>query len=371
MITIKRIQTPANREAFITLPWKLYRADPAWVPHLISERKDFFNPDKNPFFRHSRVELIMAYRDGQPVGRMSVHENIPHVIRHKEKIGFFGFFECIDDQTVANALFNYAQQWLQEKGYRGMRGPMSFSINGEYALLVDGFQFPPMIQMSHNRPYYQRLLEQYGFIGSQDMFAYQLHFAEGLPDRIIDKAHKVEKNIPGLRVRSMNIKEIEKEAKIVHYIYTKAWNDNWGAVPMSEEEVMALAKELKFVIDPDIALVAELHGEPIGFSLSLPDINQALKKANGRLFPFGLIQILQKKRHLTAMRVFAMGVLNEYRHRGIDTIFYQRTLEAGLRKGYLTAEMSLINESNKPMRRVLERLGARIYKTYRMYDKKF
>ncbi len=311
----------------------------------------------------------MAYRDGYPVGRMSVHENIPHVVRHREKIGFFGFFECIDDQEVANVLFDYGAAWLKEKGYEGIRGPMNFSINGEYALLVDGFQFPPMIEMTHARPYYARLLEHYGFTGSQDMYAYQLHFAEGLPGRIIDKAHKVEKSIPGLHVRSMDIKRLEREAKIVHHIYTKAWDDNWGAVPMTEEEVMALAKELKFVIDPDLALVAELNGEPIGFSLSLPDINQAIRKANGHLFPFGLIKILMKKRHLTAMRVFAMGVLNEYRHKGIDTIFYQRTLEAGLKKGYLTAEMSLINESNAPMRRVLERIGARIYKTYRMYDK--
>ncbi|MFA5134987.1 MAG: GNAT family N-acetyltransferase [Patescibacteria group bacterium] len=370
MITIKEVRTKRDRKQFVKLPWPIYKDDPAWVPPLISERMDFLNPKKNPYYRHSRVQLITALCDGEPAGRLSVHENIPHVTRHNEKAGFFGFFECIDDRAVANKLFDYASAWLRDKGYSTMRGPFSFSINGEYALLVDGFEHPPMVMMAHNPPYYGSLIEQYGFKGSQDMYAYRMDVSIGLPDTVLKKADEVEKKYENFHVRKMNLKYIEREAKIVHKIYTEAWDENWGAVPLNEKEIMALAKELKMVIDEDITFVAELDGEPIGFSLFLPDINQAIKRANGRLLPVGLIKLLLKKRSIDAFRAFAMGVLKEHRHRGFDNVFYKRTFEEGRKKGYRWTEMSLINESNKPMRTVLERIGAQIYKTYRMYDLK-
>lgn len=377
MITVKEINGRAELLGFIKFPWFVYRNDPYWVPPLISERLDFFDPKKNPYYDHSEVKLLMAYRDGsprfgeagQPVGRLSVHENKPHVRHRREQIGFFGFFECIDDFGVAKALFDYGLGWLKSKGYHAVRGPANFSINGEYSLLVDGFDSPPMILMTYNPAYYVTLIERYGFTKSQDMYAYCQKFREGLPERVIKRADEVERNNPNFRVRKMDLRQFDREVKIVQRIYADAWDDNWGAVPFYEAEIMALGKELKLIIDPGLAFVAEFHGQPIGFSLSVPDFNQALKRANGRLFPLGLVKLLLAKRRISRMRVLAMGVLKEYRHLGFDTVFYRKTLQAGARKGYDLAEMSLINESNIPMNRVLQRLGARIYKTYRMYDR--
>lgn len=369
--TIKEIKSPKGIKQFVKFPWFIYHNDPNWVPPLIKDKMDFFNPDKNPYFQHSRILLIMVFRDGKPVGRLSIHENIPHVQRHGEKIGFFGFFECIDDFSVTKKMFDYGKQWLYDMGYAKMRGPANFSINGEYSLLVKGFDSPPVVMMTYNPSYYVNLIERYGFKKSQDMYAYQMNFQKGLPEDVLRRAADVEKSHKNFTVRKMKKNKLEEEVKIVHRIYTEAWDENWGAVPPTQEEIMKLADELKMILDEDIAFVGELNGEPVGFSLSIPDANQALIKANGRLFPIGLIKILWEKRKINGIRVLVMGVLSQFRHQGFDTVFYKRTYEEGRKKGYLSAEASMINESNVSMKRVLERLGARIYKTYRMYDLEF
>lgn len=369
MITIKEITSPAEVKQFVMFPWRIYRNDPNWVPPLISEQLDFFNPQKNPYYQHSKVLLLMAFRDGELVGRLSVHENTWHVKKYNEKIGFFGFFECLDDDSIAKELFDYGLGWLRRLGYTKVRGPANFSINGEYSLLVKGFHSPPVIMMTYNPWYYQILIEHYGFKVSQEMYAYQMYCESGLPAKVIRRAEEVTKSHPEFKVRKMKLANLEQETKIVHKIYNEAWKENWSAVPYTEKEIMALAKELKMILDEDIAFIGEINGEPIGFSLSVPDANQALKVANGRLFPFGLLRILWKKRSINGIRVMVMGVLKAHRHQGYDTVFYKRTYEEGIKKGYQFAEASLINESNRPMRHVLERLGARIYKTYRMYDK--
>ncbi|PIY97160.1 MAG: N-acetyltransferase [Candidatus Kerfeldbacteria bacterium CG_4_10_14_0_8_um_filter_42_10] len=371
MITIKEVNNPKETKAFVKFPWLVYRNDPYWVPPLIAEQINFFYPEKNPYYQHSKVQLLMAYEDDRPVGRMSVHENILHCQKYREQMGFFGFFECFDNFSAAQALFDYAKKWLTNLGYSSMRGPANFSINGEYSVLVAGFDSSPMVMMTYNPPYYPKLLEQYGFSSSQEMYAFGHKVEEGLPENTLALAQAVRKKYPDLVMREMDVNQLEKEAKIVHKIYTEAWNENWSASPMSEQEMVKLAKELKMIIDPSLAFILEYQNKPIGFSLTVPDANQALKTANGRLWPFGLIKILLKKRCLDSFRVLAMGVLKEYRHHGFDALFYQQTLENAQRKGYRFAEMSMINESNLPMRRVLERLGAKIYKTYRMYDLKF
>lgn len=368
MIEVKEMRSHADIKRFVLFPWTIYKDNPNWVPPLISEQCKFFDPKKNPYYAHSRVRLLMAFREGKAVGRLSVHENIQHVKRHKEQIGFFGFFECIDDTSVAQALFANGKSWLKTLGYETMRGPANFSINGEYSLLVDGFDSPPVVMMTYNPPYYERLLQACGFTSSQEMYAYQIYTQKGLPEHVIKRANEVSATRKDFVVRKMNLRRLEDEAKIVFNIYRQAWDDNWGAVPPTEAEIMALAKELKMIIDEDIAYIGELNGKPIGFSLSIPDANQALQVANGRLFPFGLIKLLLKKRSINGIRVLAMGVLKEHRHQGFDAVFYKQTYEEGMKKGYITAEASLINETNTPMRHVLEKIGARIYKTYRMFD---
>ncbi|MFH1207641.1 MAG: N-acetyltransferase [Patescibacteria group bacterium] len=379
MITIKEIKTAAEIKQFVLFPWRIYKNDPNWVPPLIKGQCDFFNADKNPFYRHSKVMLLMAFRDGsprfgeagEPVGRLSVHENTLHVEKHHEQVGFFGFFESIDDFAVTKALFDYGKNWLENLGYEKMRGPANFSINGEYSLLVKGFDSPPVVLMTYNPWYYERLLKQYGFKTSQEMYAYQLYTETGIPNSVIKRAEEVEKNHPEFKVRKMKKANLDDEAKIVNKIYNEAWDENWGAVPFTDKEIMALAKELKMILDEDIAYIGEINGEPIGFSLSIPDANQALKAANGRLFPFGFLKMLWAKRKINGVRVLVMGILKKYRHHDFDKVFYKKTYEVGRNKGYLFAEASLINESNIPMRHVLEKLGARIYKTYRMYDLNF
>ncbi|MFH0805248.1 MAG: GNAT family N-acetyltransferase [Patescibacteria group bacterium] len=368
MITIKEIRTPEKTKQFVLFPWHIYKNDQNWVPPLIKDQCSFFNPEKNPYYHHSKVLLLMAFRDGQPVGRLSVHENTLHVQKYKEKTGFFGFFECTDDFEVAKALFDHGKGWLRSLGYAKMRGPANFSINGEYSLLVHGFDTPPVIMMTYNPWYYPKLIEHYGFRKSQEMYAYQMFSDQGLPDSVLRKAAEVTRDNPEFRVRKMRIRDLDRETKIVQQIYNEAWEKNWGAVPFSESEIKAMARELRVVLDEDIAFVGELSGKPIGFSLSIPDANQALRAANGRLWPFGFLKVLWHKRKINGIRVLVMGVLPEHRHHGYDTVFYQRTYEEGRRKGYRSAEASLINESNHPMRRVLDRVGARIYKTYRMYD---
>ena len=330
MVTIKEINAPAEIKQFIKFPWRTYKNDPNWVPPLIHDQMNFFNPDKNPFYQHSRVQLIMAYENNKPAGRLSVHENKLLVKKQGEPVGFFGFFECVNDYAVAKALFDSAKKWLQEKNYALMRGPANFTINGEYALLVDGFDYPPMVLMTHNPPYYAKLLEQYGFESAQDMFAFRMSSDDRLPAHVLALANEVERKYPDLVVRKMDLNDFKNETKIVHQVYSQAWAENWGASPMTE----------------------------------------ALKKANGRLFPFGLLKILWAKNRIKTFRVLVMGVLKEHRHHGFDSIFYKKTWETAKQKGYRWAEMSMINESNIPMRRVLEWVGAKIYKTYRMYDYK-
>ncbi|MFA6553055.1 MAG: GNAT family N-acetyltransferase [Patescibacteria group bacterium] len=368
MITIKEVKTSSDIKQFVLFPWRIYKNDRNWVPPLIKDQCNFFNPEKNPYYHHSKVLLLMAYRDGEPAGRLSVHENTLHVKKYKEQTGFFGFFESIDDGEVTKALFDYGKGWLKKLGYGKIRGPANFSINGEYSLLVKGFDSPPVIMMTYNPWYYERLLLNYGFETSQEMYAYQMYTETGLPADIIAKADAAEKNHPEFKVRKMRKSELEQEAKIVNTIYNQAWDENWGAVPFTDREIMALARELKTILDEDIAYIGEVNGQPIGFSLSIPDANQALKVANGKLFPFGLIKMLLKKKHINGIRVLVMGVLKPFRHNDYDKVFYKKTYEEGHKKGYLYAEGSLINESNAPMRRVLEKLGAKIYKTYRMYD---
>ena len=370
MVTIKEINAPAEIKQFIKFPWRTYKNDPNWVPPLIHDQMNFFNPDKNPFYQHSRVQLIMAYENNKPAGRLSVHENKLLVKKQGEPVGFFGFFECVNDYAVAKALFDSAKKWLQEKNYALMRGPANFTINGEYALLVDGFDYPPMVLMTHNPPYYAKLLEQYGFESAQDMFAFRMSSDDRLPAHVLALANEVERKYPDLVVRKMDLNDFKNETKIVHQVYSQAWAENWGASPMTEAEILKLANDLKLIIDPDIAYIMEYRGQPIGFSLSVPNANEALKKANGRLFPFGLLKILWAKNRIKTFRVLVMGVLKEHRHHGFDSIFYKKTWETAKQKGYRWAEMSMINESNIPMRRVLEWVGAKIYKTYRMYDYK-
>ena len=366
---IREVVTPAEIDRFIKFPWKIYRNDPNWVPPLIIERREFLNPRKNPFFNHAGVKLFLAAdAAGHDLGRIAAIVNFNHLRTHNEKAGFFGLFECVDDQAVADGLFDRATDFLRSQGMTVARGPENMSVNDDIGLLVQGFDSPPMIMMPYNPPYYERLVEGHGFKKVMDLLAYYGEAKPGeIPARmergadIISRRHK-------FSVRPLRMKDFDAELKRVHDVYTSAWQDNWGAVAMTGEEFTHLAGSLKQIVDPDLCLIAEADGETAGFSLALPDFNQVLIRLNGRLLPFGILKLFYYRRRIDAARIITMGVIKKFRHMGIDSCFYYETYRRALAKGIWRGEMSWVLENNHVMNRILQNLGFTIYKKYRLYD---
>ena len=371
-VSIRPIELGNRRhlKRFIKFPWRIYGDDPNWVPPLIFDQLQFFSPRKNPYFSHSTAQLFMAFRGEEPVGRISAHENNQHIRVHKDGAGFFGFFECIDDQSVADALFDAASSWLGKRGLKTMRGPVSFSVNHEVGLLIDAFDEPPLIRMTYNPAYYAGLIEGYGLQKIQDLYAYVMFENEEIPERLRDMADLVLED-PRLVVRTVELRDFKNEVERIKKIYTEAWSENWGAVPLTEEEFDRIVGEFRLIYDRDLFFIAEYDGEPAGMSLVLPDINQALKKAGGRLFPLGLLKILWYRRKIDSWRMPIMGVRKEHRMKGIELVFCCRTYDVAKKKrNYRKCELSWILESNTAANAVLKRLGARRSKTYRIYEKR-
>ncbi len=371
------VQTPQELKQFIDFPYHLYRDDPYWVPPLRMDRKEMFNPDKFPFYEHADVQLFLALRGGQPVGTITAHINHTHNEFHGEKTGFFGFFETVEDYQVAEGLLQAAADWLQERGMDIIRGPMNFSTNEECGLLVDGFDSSPVVLMTYNPPYYADFIERAGFTKVQDLYAYWLAIDEVADKNGVVKNPKLARVVQKVRerskihIRKINMKDFDNEVERIKKVYNSAWEKNWGFVPMTDAEFDHLAESLKMVIDPHLVLVAERDGEVVGFSLTLPDVNQALKGTGGRLLP-AIARLLWYKwlKKFTICRVFAMGVVEEHRMRGISALFYYDTALNAVARGYTHAEMSWILESNLKMNLDTEAMGGKVYKTYRVYDKK-
>jgi hypothetical protein len=369
-VSIEEVKNSRELKNFIQFPWKIYKGDKNWVPPLISERKEFFNPQKNPFYRHAQVSLFLAYRNGEIVGRIATLVNHLHNEFHQEKTGFFGFFEAINDFEVAKALLDKAKDWLKSKGMERMRGPANFSSNDEWGFLLEGFDKPPVVMMTYNPPYYLEFMEKYGMIKAKDLIAYYVDRSFHPPERVLRMAERV-KQKQNVQIRTLNLKNFDQEVKEIKQIYNSAWSKNWGFIPMTNEEFDYLAKNLKQIVDPDFVLIAEVDGEPAGFCMALPDINLVLKKINGRLFPFGILKLLwfSKVRNIVkGMRVITMGVVHKYQKRGIDNLFYPGIYYKGIEKGYQWAEFSWILEDNTLVNRVLQFLGGKIYKKYRLYE---
>ncbi|MBN1756129.1 N-acetyltransferase [bacterium] len=353
---------------FIRLPWQIYKGNPFWVAPLIGEEMKFYNPHENPFFDHSQVTLFLVKRGHYLKGRIAAIIDQNYIDFHHEKVGFFGCFECVNDNGVANLLFDSVAKVLREGGMEIMRGPMNFSTNETCGLLVENFEDSPLVMMTYNLPYYSGLVEGYGFTKAKDLYAYYLsHPDKKIPERLERVALKLQ-NRNSFSVRKIRLSDFEKEVKRIRLIYNSAWEANWGFVPMTEAEFDHLAKNLKLIVDPDLVFIAEVDNQPVGFSLTLPDINYALKRLNGKLFPFGIIKLLWFRRKISRVRVITMGVKREYRKRGIDLAFYYHTFREGYAKGYTEGEFSWVLEDNYMMRKGLEDLGAEIYKTYRIYD---
>lgn len=360
--------------AFIKFPFQVYKGDPCWVPPLISERKDFFDPKKNPFFAHADVTLFLARREGQVVGTIAALIDHNHNAFHDEKAGSFGFFECLDDQSVAEALLSTACDWTKERGMEVIRGPLNFSQNQECGLLVDGFDEPPVIMMTYNPRYYADLIERAGFVKAHDLYAFiaerqVFNAVEGFPAKMLRAAEKARKNAK-ITIRKVNMADFDNELEMAKKVYNRAWTKNWGFVPMTNAEFDYLAASLKQIIDPNLVFIAEKEGEPLGVSIAIPDLNQPLRHMGGQMFPFGWLKLLWYSRKIDTARLLIMGVLEEYRAAGIDALFYLELGREMLKsERWKRLEGSWILESNDAMCRILERLGARRYKTYRIYEK--
>lgn len=368
LFTIEPVTTKRDLKAFVRFPLSLYRKDPFFVPPLVSERDKFFSR-RNPLFSFTEVAYFLARNDdGCVVGRVTSHINKRHAEFTGERAGFFGFFECVDDPDVAAALMGAAESWLCERGMTVIRGPYNFSTNEECGFLAEGFDRMPALMMPYTRPYYLDFMDRLGYEPVRNLLAYEHENHGHIPELLTRLSQRVRER-SGVTVRPLDMKRFEQDVATAFGVYNAAWEDNWGFVPMTEEEFRYQAADLKSVIDPSIVLLAEKDGEAIGFSLALPDLNIVLKKMGGRLFPFGIFHFLIGRRSISHARVLAMGVLREFRRAGIDILLYHESFKNGLRRGHHSCEMSWILEENKPMRHALERFGAKVTKVYRIYEK--
>lgn len=359
---------------FVRFPFQLYRGDPNWVPPLIEERRDFFDPKKNPFYEHARIQLFLARRAGALVGTIGAVVNDNHNTFQNEQSGGFGFFEAIDDPAVAAALFAAAEGWVRGQGMTVIRGPLNFSTNDEVGTLIEGFDEPPMVMMTYNPRYYPALIERQGYTKAMDLFAWIFELAEGMkkaPVKLFRVAEKAAER-QGITVRKIDMRHFDREVALIKEAYNSAWELNWGFVPMTDHEIDHLAKSMKPVLDPNLILIAETaDGKPAGISFSLPDLHQALQRSGGgHMWPFGLLKFLWHRRKVNQFRLLIMGMKAKYRGRGIDALFYLRTAQEALKRGYTRQEGSWILETNDMMNRILERLGGKKYKKYRIYEKK-
>ncbi|MFQ5795231.1 MAG: N-acetyltransferase [Candidatus Bipolaricaulia bacterium] len=368
-IEVVPVRSKRDLRRFIKFPWTVYRNDPNWVPPLISEMKKFLDPNKNPFFEHADVELFLAEEDDRVLGRIAAIVNHNHIELHDEQAGFFGFFEVLDRYEVAERLLATACDWLRNRGMEIARGPANFSSNDEWALLIEGFDEPPVVMMPYNPKYYIDFLERFGFKKAKDLFAYVIT-EEDLPEKLVNLINWIEviKRRKGITIRKGNMKAFDQEVEIIKEIYNSAWEKNWGFVPMTDREVQHLASNLRRIIDPDFAFFAEIGGEPVGFALSIPDINQALIRINGRLFPFGIFKLLWASRKIDTLRFILIGTKASYRNMGINALFYYEMFHAGQKKGYKKADFSWVLEDNTVVTSILEKTGSKIKKKYRVYD---
>ena len=323
---------------------------------------------KNPFYKHAAAEFFLARRNDEIVGRIAAIVNDHHNKEHNERAGFFGFFECINDQSVADALFQAAAEWLKARGMATMRGPASPSVNDEYGLLVDGFDRSPVVLMPYNPQYYVELIEKAGFTKAKDLYAYYVNKETAITERLTRISEIVRKK-EGLTFRSLNMKDFANEVKRLKDLYNRAWQYNWGAVPMTDEEFDALAKDLKPVVVPELVIIAEYKGTPIGFALSLPDLNIALKhNTRGYLLP-GLWRLFRYKKHIDFIRIIVLGVVPEYKNTGAGGVLFYETARRAVEHGYPHGEASWVLEDNTMMNRGAELLNAERTKTYRIYER--
>jgi len=372
-IEITQVASKAERDVFIKFPWRIYKGDPAWVPPLLLERKEFLDQKKHPFFEHGAAALFLARSGGKIVGRIMASDDPNYNAFHQSSVGCFGLFECVNDPAVAAALFEAATNWLRATGRDEIMGPIDYSTNYVCGLLVEGFDFPPTLLTAHNPPYYPALIEGLGFNKVIDFYAWWFSEPARAATRLRRLAASLRKR-DAATIRQGNLKNFRTEAGRLREIYNDAWKENWGFVPFTEKEFEFMAKELKQLVVPEFTLIAEVGDEPVGFILCVPDINVAFRKINGRLtsygLPIGLAKLLYHKSRIRTARLIALGVKPKYRRGGIAEMLVLRIIEDAMIKRGFTGELSMTLEDNHLINRFLAAIGAKKYKTYRIYRRR-
>ena len=368
-VVVRPVDTRSEQKRFIRLPWRIYRDDPCWMPPLIMSQEELLGFRRHPFYERSRSRSFLASRGGVDVGRITAIVNAGHNERHHEQRGFFGFFECDDDRPAARALFGAARDWLHAQGMTNVRGPVNPSLNYECGLLIEGFDTPPFFMMTHNRPWYAGLVEDSGFRRIEDLYAFY-----GKPSMLSSLDSKLGSMVRGVQerfnvtVRPLDRRRFDDEVRMFLDIYNSSLGGTWGFVPLSASEVKHMAQSLKLLIVPELALVAEVDGKPIGSAFCLLDYNPRIKQINGRLFPFGFLRLLWNKRGIKRMRAISTNVVPEYQAWGVGLVLMAALVKPVLDWGMEEVEFSWVLESNHLSKRTLERGGALVTKKYRIYQ---
>ncbi|HWZ14039.1 MAG TPA: GNAT family N-acetyltransferase [Mucilaginibacter sp.] len=370
MIEIKPVYSKRELASFIDFPHDLYKDDPNYVPELFIAQKDLLTT--HPFHKHSSLQPFLAYNEGKIVGRIAAILNNSHNNFNKVNDGFFGFFDCINDQETANTLFSTAANWLKEKGAnQKFIGPVNFSTNEACGLLIEGFDSPPVLMMTYNYPYYAELIEKAGFTKQIDLIAWHWQ-GESYDDKSVRLLTALQERLKrnNIVIRKVNLKNFKQEAAKLREVYNSAWDQNTGFVPLNDEEFDHLAKDLKLILDTDFALVAEQDGKIVGFGLALPNFNEVLIKVKrGRLLPTGIFQILMNRRKIKSIRIYALGVIDGYRKMGIEACLYGTIIKEYKRKGFEHAEAGWTLEHNDLINNAIAAIKGDPYKKYRIYEK--
>ena len=364
---IRAVESRADLKRFIEYPFAKYRNDPHWVPPLLISERERFDPKKNPFYEHARIDLFLAERDGEAVGRVAAIDDDNHNRTHDDDLIFFGFFEA-NDQAAAEALLSRVEEWGRRLGRSAVRGPVNPSMNDGAGFQINAFDTDPYVMMPYNPPGYPRYVEDAGYRKAKDLYAWLFERDQALGEKIGRLAKRVRARYD-LVVRPVDMKRYDEELALVKKLYNEAWEENWGFVRYTEAEFDHLASELKRVVDPDLAVFVELDGRVAGMAVCLPDVNQVLKRARGRIVPFGIVAFLRRKKLIDQLRLAILGLMPEYRNKGLETVLVDELYEHAMSKGYRRCECSWVLEDNRAMNRALEVSGAKLYKTYRIYQK--
>lgn len=370
-VQVKPVEDRSALRQFIRVPWSIYRDDPKWVPPLLIERRQFLSPS-NPYFEHARYKSWVACRGSDPVGRISAQIDELHLEHYGDDTGFFGMLEALDDPEIFKALMTQAETWLRNQGMSRVRGPFNLSINQECGLLVDGFDTPPILMMGHARPYYGFRVEEQGYTKAMDMLAYYVN-----ADFEMTRAmHRIMKwASPRVHIRQLQKSRFSEDLQLVRDIFEDAWSRNWGFIPFTAEEFRHLGRDLKQLVPPDFVQIAEVDGVPAAMIVVFPNLNEIIGDLNGRLLPFGWLKLLWrlKVKFPSTARVPLMGVRRKYQKSRLGAALALMVIQAvqvhALQRGIKEVELSWILEDNAGMRTILEGIGGRVYKRYRMYDK--